>query len=505
MATSSSASSRSVSRTASRPPSFHASSAYSDSVPVERLVQHLLDAKRSLSSMRLVLRANELVHAARQAHEESVILSAQTQFLRRDIDQQMRLLLRLRKGLNRAHDEGKRKFKQIIKTLDVANARLEDTMNVLRDRAVHSGFRPPGEEKRSLLDFVDEAQVNGLREALKENIQALQTTQQAFDGDLLRFETDLRTLDSIMSSAPPLPSPSASSSNPPLLYLLSSMIENSHGMAELLTSLTKHFDLCVTAVRTTEGGTALARLKAAEATQSQGGDEVSISGMISDQESHMPDLEPLSPEERAQMLEVLVQDSSEVEDVVQELNERLQSVELDYSKLEEQASQVKLTYLASVEAFRSLDDIGTRLPSYVAAETEFRDRWVEEQDMIQDKIAEMEELRSFYEEYAVSYDHLILEVERRRAIDDKIQNIWRKAKESVDRVIDADRKQRELFRQEVADHLPTDLWPGMDDAVLTFDVVPSPNYKGTGGTPALETSVIEGAKRRQRLITDGEQ
>ena len=53
------------------------------------------------------------------------------------------------------------------------------------------------------------------------------------------------------------------------------MINNSHAMAELLTSLSKHFDLCVTAVRTTEGGTALARMKAAEVTQSQTGDDVS--------------------------------------------------------------------------------------------------------------------------------------------------------------------------------------------------------------------------------------
>ncbi len=122
MASTSSASSPS----ASRPTSLHVPPAYLDSVPVEALVQHLLDAKRSLSSMRLVLRANELVHVARQAHEESVILSAQTQFLRRGISEQMRLLLRIRKDLMRTYDDGKREFKQIIKTLDVTNSRLEE-------------------------------------------------------------------------------------------------------------------------------------------------------------------------------------------------------------------------------------------------------------------------------------------------------------------------------------------------------------------------------------------
>ncbi|KAI3337222.1 kinase activator [Xylariaceae sp. AK1471] len=512
MASTSSASSHSASHPAShptsRPTSLHASLSYTDSVPVETLVQHLLDAKRSLSSMRLVLRANELVHSARQAHEESVILSAQTQFLRRGISEQMRLLLRVRKGLTRTYDDGKREFKQIIKTLDATNGRLEDTMNVLRGRAVNSSFRPPGEEKRSLLDFVDEAQVDGMREALKENIQALQSTQQSFDGDLLRFEADLRSLKAIISSAPSPASPSTSSSVPPLLHLLSSMIANSHAMAELLTSLTKHFDLCVTAVRTTEGGAALARIKAAEATQSPGGDDVSISGVIPDQESHVPDLEPLSPEDRAQMLEVLVQDSSEVDDVVQELNEHLQSVEADFSNLYEQTNLVKLTYLATLDAFRTLEDIGTRLQSYMTAENEFRDRWVEEQETIHDKMTEMEELRTFYEKYAGTYDHLILEVERRKVVEERIMGIWKKAKDSVEKIIDADRRQRDSFRQEVADHLPTDLWPGMDDPIQRWEIVPSADnrsdYRESGGTPTLERSVIEGARRRYR-ITDSRQ
>ncbi|KAI0540846.1 autophagy-related protein 17 [Xylaria digitata] len=495
------------SHSASQPASLHAPSSDIDSVPVGALVQHLLDAKRSLSSISLVLRANELVHSARQAHEESVILSAQTQFLRRGISEQMRLLLRIRKGLMRTYDDGKREFKQIIKALDVTNSRLEDTMSVLRGRGVNSAFRPPGEEKRSLLDFVDEAQVDRMREALKENIQALQATQQSFDRDLLQFEADLRNLKAIISSAPSPPSPAISSSGPPILHRLSSMIENSRVMAELLTSLTRHFDICVTAVRTTEGGPALARIKAAEATQSQEGDNVSISGVIPDQESHMPDLEPLSPEDRAQMLEVLVQDSAELEDVVQELNERLQAVEAEFSSLDEQTTQVKLGYLSTLNAFRTLEDIGTRIQSYMSAENEFRDRWVEEQETIHDKMSEMEELRTFYEKYAGTYDHLILEVERRRGVEENILGIWRKAKESVERIIDMDRRQRDLFRQEVADHLPTDLWPGMDDPILRWDVVPSADngsdYRASGATPTLEKSVIEGAKRRHRFADSG--
>ncbi|KAI5926525.1 kinase activator [Camillea tinctor] len=470
-----------------------------DLVPVETLVQHLLNAKRSLSSMRLVLRANELVHAARQAYEESVILSAQSQFLRHGITEQMQLLAKVRRSLQRTYDHGRRQFKQIIKTLDATNGRLQGTMDVLRGRMVESAFRPPGEERRSLLDFVDELQVETMINALKENIQILQTTQQSFDGDLLRFDADMRTLQKTLASAPLPSSPSASSADQSLPHLLSSMMANSHAMAELLASLTKHFDLCVTAVRTTEGGAALARIKAAEATQSQSGDDVSISGVISEQESHVPDFEPMSPEDRAQMLEVVVQDSSEVEDVVQELNERLQSMEAEFGNLDDQTNRVKMAYLGTLEAFRVLEDIGSRLQSYVAAETEFRDRWVEEHQTIKDKMGEMEELRVFYENYAGSYDSLILEVERRKALEERVLGIWKKARESVDKIIETDRREREAFRHEVAEYLPTDLWPGMDDAIPKWEVVPvrdDTSKSELSKTPTLEKGVIQAAAMR---------
>jgi autophagy-related protein 17 len=127
---------------------------------------------------------------------------------------------------------------------------------------------------------------------------------------------------------------------------------------------------------------------------------------------------------------------------------------------------------------------------------------VEEQETIRDRMSEMEELRTFYEKYAGTYDHLIIEVERRRAVEEKVLSIWRRAKDSVEKIIDADIKARDLFRQEVADHLPTDLWPSMDDPILRWDVVPSTDnqsdYRGSGGTPILERDVIEGARRRHR-------
>lgn len=145
-----------------------------DDVPVEVLVEHLLAAKRSLSSMNLVLRANDLATRGRLLHEEAVILSAQTAFLRRAIDEQVRILQRIRKGMTRAYESGKKDFKNLLRTLDAANNKLEATLRTLRETVVESVFRPEGEQPKSLIDFVDEKSVEGVRNSLKESVVELQ-------------------------------------------------------------------------------------------------------------------------------------------------------------------------------------------------------------------------------------------------------------------------------------------------------------------------------------------
>jgi len=64
----------------------------------------------------------------------------------------------------------------VLKTLDAANARLESTMDVLRSTMVEATFRPSAEESRSLLDFIDEQDVETMRDALKESVRQSQVS-----------------------------------------------------------------------------------------------------------------------------------------------------------------------------------------------------------------------------------------------------------------------------------------------------------------------------------------
>ena len=298
----------------------------------------------------------------------------------------------------------------------------------------------------------------------------------SFQDDLSRFDADLKQLKTTITSSPSGPSPSASSAYPPIPELLISLVDHSHAMAQLLTSLTKHFDLCVTAVRATDGGADLARRKAAEVTthaeaqEGQGSNSVSISGVIAEQESHVSGLDPITPRDRADMVRVVVEDAAEVEDVVGEIAERLAAMEAEAAAVDEQAAQARAAHAGVAAAYRALEDAGARVAGYVAAEAEFLQRWEDERRDVFARVDEMDDLRRFYEKYSSAYGSLVLEVERRRGVDERIQAVWRKARESVERLVEADRREREVFTQDAGDYLPTDLWEGMNRPLQRWEV-----------------------------------
>lgn len=301
---------------------------------------------------------------------------------------------------------------------------------------------------------------------------------------MLRFDTDIRNLKKVMTDVPV----AGPANRTPMAELLLTMDEHSSTMAQLLTSLTQHFDMCVTAIRTTEGAAALARRKAAEVPQSQDVDVVSISGVIAEQESHMSDLEPKTAEDRAEMLKVVMQDADEVDDVVREIQERLAAVERESSALEEQAHETTKAYAAMSEAFAALGEIGDRLADYLAAEGDFRERWELEKEAVFGRLCDMREMRQFYEGYGSAYASLVLEVERRRTVDRQIEAYWRKAQEGVARLLDADRAARDSFRHEVGQFLPTDLWAGVQGPAKRWKIVP---VDGEDDEPGSTTSATD--------------
>ncbi|CZS93092.1 probable Autophagy-related protein 17 [Rhynchosporium graminicola] len=467
-------------------------------VSLETLVAHLLASKRSLASISTVWRANEIVISARSALEESAVLSARTGFLRSGVSEQVKILKRVRRGVEDVYKEGQQDFKNVIRTLDSANARLESTMDILRSTMVEAAFRPEEEEPRSLLDFVDEQGVETMRDALKESIREAREAQTEFDSSILSFDDDLRSLKAAMKSSPQS-SIFLSSSNisSPIPSYLQTLETNAQEMAALLDSLVSHFDLCVNAIRHTEGG--YAAVRKAASSQPPEADPVSVSGVMSAEGNNPTTEHPISTEERQEMLDVLEKDAAQLEDVVMELRDYLQEMETKHEEILEYISHLTTIHTETTLAYSTLEAVGARLPSYIIASQEFRLHWEETKLNILDQLSELESMRIFYENYFSSYDSLILEVYRRKQSDEKVKSIMRKAVEQVEKVYESDMREREGFRVDVGDYLPVDLWPGVNAPARKWDFVQNEEGEwAVKSLPVLERTVVEAAGRRDK-------
>ncbi len=360
---------------------------------------------------------------------------------------------------------------------------------------VEAAFRPPEEGPRNLMDFVDEHGVETMRDALKESIRDSKEAQTEFDTSILAFDDDLRALKAALKS------PSASATDheftpSPIPEHLHSLEANAQEMASLLDSLVSHFDLCVNAIRHTEGGYAAVR-KAASA-QPPGVDPVSVSGVMNTENEPLTD-EPISDEQRKELLDVLEKDASEVDDVVAELRERVDHMESSHEAIQEHVSALMATYNETTAAYQILEGIGSRLSGYIVASQDFKLRWEETKLNIQEELNDLENMRVFYENYHSSYDGLLLEVYRRKQCEEKIKTIMRRAMEQIDKVYEADMKEREGFRLDVGDYLPVDLWPSVNAAARKWEYTLIADNDSDGrSVPELDRTVVEAASRRDR-------
>ncbi|KAL4791555.1 autophagy-related protein 17 [Aspergillus venezuelensis] len=449
--------------------------------PLETLISHLLAAKRSLSSISHVWRANEIVTAARSTLEDSVVVSARTSFLRTGLNDQLRLLYNVRAEVEEISLRGRSEFAGVLRSLDAADARLRKTLGLLRETIVHASFRPEGEEEKSLHDFVDERGVEELHATLKSSIDRtnaaqaeLETSNYAFDDELQSIKKALGTyrattkLASSRTSVSSSSSQSGSNSSIPSLSSMPSMVHSlemhAQEMANLLESLVRHFDLCVTAVKHTEGGGAAAKSitgdMPAGVISSRGGGPNSIEDDIN-ANLNAP-LDPLSDSEYREMVNVIINDAAEAEDVVMEIADRIGEMESVIETLLAQRDSHFAIYNATKEVFTHLSSLAsTRLPGYIAQAHSFSAVWNDEHDRIKSGLADLSDLSALYDGFLDAYDGLIIEVARRRQVRHRVEKLLRETRAKLDVFHQEDVAAREAFRVDQGDFLPSDIWPGL--------------------------------------------
>ena len=452
-----------------------------DQMPqLDTLISHLVAAKRSLSSINHVWRANEIVTAARSALEESVVVSARTGFLRRGLNNQLRLLYSVRTEVEDISLRGRTEFSSVLKELDAADVRLKKTLELLRETIVHASFRPEGEEPRSLRDFVDEHGVEELHAALKGSIDTTNAAQAELDASNSAFDDELGSIKQALGHyraatklASSRSSPSASSSSTQsdsslpspssLPLMLHSLETHAQEMANLLESLVQHFDLCVTAVKHTEGGGAAAQSITGD--MSTGAPVSGRAGPNIGEEINAnlnAPLDPLSDAEYREMVHVLIKDAAEAEDVVMEIQDRIGDMEAVMENILTQRDALLSVYHATTDVYQHLFSLAsTRLPEYIAQAHKFTHVWSKEHDSIHGGLADLFELHSLYNGFLDAYDGLILEVSRRKQVRQRVEKVLRETRHKLNHLYEEDVNSREAFRVEQGDYLPSDIWPGI--------------------------------------------
>ncbi|MCJ1405681.1 autophagy protein 17, partial [Xylographa trunciseda] len=420
---------------------------------LDTLVAHLLAAKRSLSCVEHVYRANDIVNKTRQALEGHTVTAARTVFLHNGSIAQAALLDHVLDHTRSIARDGGSEFQKVIGALDAAEAKLQQTLNQLRATKVESSLRPDGEPSKSLVDFVDESGVAGLLSTIKESIDASGDARRVYGESNAALEDDISEVRRLLITDDnrERPTDANNSLQSPVPDILQVMEEHAQEMADNLESLVKHFDICVTAIKHTEGGGA-----AAQQITNDLPEGVAMDFTTTD----MP-LEPMSEEERAEMLEILEKDANEVEEVVMDIRDRSAEMERNYERVELYTEQLAEVHDRKTRAISLMEAICERLPNYITQSHIFLLRWDEEKAKIADNMEELESLREFYDGFLTAYDNLIIEIGRRKTTEMRMKKVVQDSIAKMDKLYEEDLAERDAFRHEQGDFLPVDIWPGL--------------------------------------------
>ncbi len=502
---------------------------------LQQLVDHFVAAKRALATTAQVVRANEIVTEARAALEENAILNAKNGFARTCVREQVRSLEAVRVGIGKVGDEGEEEFqvravivsesflryiassckasyisdlcmKTVLRALDTADARLKSTLNTLRSTLTHPSLNPSA-PPQALYTFVDERAIADVTAALHSSIDAYKAASDSLADSISSLDGILASLKSCLTA---VPSSLERDTVTALPAHLRDLEDHATEMADLLQALVRHYDLCVSALKHTEGGgEAVAQATEGDADAAA---DVPVANPAAD------GAPPMSDEERAEMLAVLDKDAAEVEDVVTEIKERGAEMEAVVESVAAHRAQVREEHAGLLSILRQLSKAAKDIRVYVSAAVDFLGQWESEKGKIRDNLEELEGLRDFYEGFLGAYDGLIVEIGRRRNVQSRMRRILQDAMTKIDKLYQGkqcaifrkstlthDRKEdvdeREAFKADQGEYLPSDIWPGLTEPPAKYEITPL--EPDAVDIPDIPKDVLEMAIHRVRLRLQG--
>lgn len=478
-----SSTSRSVSRSPSPALSLEEEQEHSPPT-LERLVLYFVSAKRSLASTTQVYRANELVTHSRSLIEEIAVLSAKNSFSRKALLEGLDTLTAVRDAVLNEDEQIAADFESKVLKLDAAHDRLSKTLDGLRATIVaaqtHTSPSDQDEaEEKTLYDFIEATEHENIIASIREGIDSYHARHET-DGKvpladltsrlkdvstaLSTIESESQTADKTLRMKPTTIYSRKPPGSPEGIHgLFQTLSEHAQTMASLLSQLVKHYDLCVSALKHTEGGGEAARIAQEEDGQTAADDSL-----------YANRFEPMDQEEREAMLKVLVGDAGEVEDVISEMSELSQGMETAYDDIVARAETARSEHRSLGQILKKLTSIRTAIiPSLLQTAGQFSKTFYPELEAkMRADVSAMMDLVQFYEDYQRGYGALLKEVRRRDVVAERTRAVAEKAQRELDRLYEQDRDAREGFAEEARWFIPRDLGErfGMEEKGVRFVV-----------------------------------
>lgn len=350
----------------------------------------------------------------------------------------------------------------VIHQLDLADNRLQATLVQLTNTQVDtSELHSIGtnlNKQKTLHDFIDEDTHLNLIESLRSTIDSHKAAENDFQCSQDSFDDQIRTLDLAIEDADQATENQDDTSLvPPLFHALTT---HATEMASLLSSLVAHYDLCTSALKHTEGGGEAARQ--ADSSSASEAPEDSLY-------KNLP-LGPLNEHERQEMLAVVDNDAQEVEDVMLEIGERLSEMETTLDQLQAYSQAIRLRHKLLNRVLDLLRALGGGLPIFIAAAKLYGNNWNTLKETLLAKAEDLTSLTDFYESFVTSYASLLEEVNRRHAVEARMQRVADKARREIAALYKEDVAMRDDFVREMGEFLPRDIWPGLTDAPRRWEI-----------------------------------
>jgi autophagy-related protein 17 len=436
-------------------PASSTSSAASSASP-DHLVKLFVASKRSLNTQTVLWRATQTVGTARGLLEENAVLAAKNALLRSLVARQLGALEAVRRGIDVVEAEVHTGFTQLLHQVDASFAGLHSTLAVLHDTPIEAALQPPSTPQKHLYDFIDSAAVSSLEGTLRTCIDRYNGAHAALDSSTDAFDASLDDLHAAIEKVPTTPVTASAPSPIPSLYR--DLEGHAKEAAQAFQSLVQHYDLCITALRHTEGGSAAA-------TQATGDAPVHSGGHV----ATAP--EPLSDEERHDMLRVLHKDAHEVEHVVAEIQERGSEMALLLGHIEQHVHHLRSEASALCSILQTISHITSQVRGHIAVSRSFHASWLQDtRPSLLSGVEEWESQRDFYERFDLAYAELLVEVSARRRRHEKAKRKAEEAQKELDRLRAEDERGREQFTMAQGDFLPLDIWPGLRDPPRRYEV-----------------------------------